>query len=204
MLVLGLAGILALVMYLSIQTNEPIGTVIMAFAPAIITVLLVYLAFLNIDNRKTIYMLPIISVLFSIGLFVGLMQTSSAIQNLSEPQTVMVLNGVLTFIPCGLICLLSRRGPKKVTVEEIIEEADETMHDDTKPHEQHKHRSTKMHPPPTAESEESSEIQPIHEKTTMHPPPTEHVEETEEQKEDKQEKPKNRQKRKPKLKIKDF
>jgi len=119
-LALGLAAIFAFVAVLTIQTSADLGLVFLSFAPSIVTILLVYAAFVNIDNKRTIQLLPVAAVFLSAAIFLAVYQAK--IVYISEPQTILALNAVLTFIPSSMICLMSRQSPKKISAEEIAQE----------------------------------------------------------------------------------
>jgi hypothetical protein len=116
---LAIALILAFIMALVIKTDSTIGTVSLGFSPALIAVLATYALFLNVHEKRVIQMLPLLAVVISVVSFVVMARFMPAMAQLSEPQTIVLLNALLAFVPSSMICLLSKRRPRVYSVREI-------------------------------------------------------------------------------------
>jgi len=122
-LTLVIAGVLGFILFLASATDASIGRIVYAFSPAIAGIVVVYIVFLMHHDKKTAQLLPIAGVLIAILGFIALLKSSPTLASLSEPQTVILLNALVAFVPSVMICLLSKAPPRVFTVKEMKAEA---------------------------------------------------------------------------------
>ena len=106
------------IVFLSITTNTSIAKVLLSFVPSIVGFLILHFLLAAIQHRRLVYLLPLLSVAVTVGLFIASLQLVNIFQY-SQPEVLLLLNVLLGFVAILLLCFFSKQ---KDTV--LVEVAD--------------------------------------------------------------------------------
>jgi len=120
-LLISVALILGFMFFMVQQTNASLGIVVMSFAPAFVAVLLSYSITTGTEDKRLIRLVPVISVAAAVLVFILLIQFSTQLRKVSEPETILILNVLLAFVCGAMIALFSEPRKKRITVDDIAE-----------------------------------------------------------------------------------
>ncbi len=104
------------VVFVSMSTNVSIGTVLLSFCPAMITLVLVDVLLGLVSDKIFRSFLPFISMLFCVGLFVIAVQYFPLIRQ-TDTDVLIILNVGIAFVSALIITFLSKRE----LVEKVVE-----------------------------------------------------------------------------------
>ncbi len=107
--------IFAFLVFLSIATNTSIITIIPNFFPAFVTFIVLNAVFYFLPKNKLLAALPLISILFCVGLFIGGIQYG-ILGKAPGSDILLILNAAVAFISCGLVCAFSKKEKEEIIV----------------------------------------------------------------------------------------
>ncbi|MBN2457648.1 hypothetical protein JXB31_00785, partial [Candidatus Woesearchaeota archaeon] len=111
----------SLIFFIGVSTGDDILIITLSFFPVLLSLTVVYVAISQLSNRQTANMLVFANVALTVLIYVAMMQLKSPIQKLSDPNTVLMLNIILSIV-LGAVLVLPCRLKKayKRASEDII------------------------------------------------------------------------------------
>ncbi len=102
--------------FLSISTDISIFTILPNFLPLFISFIIINIFIMFIGNSKILAALPLISVLITVGAYIGSINFG-ILGDAPGSDILLILNAALSFILCGLVCAFSRKEKRPAIIE---------------------------------------------------------------------------------------
>ncbi len=107
--------IFAFLVFLSIATDTSIVKILPNFFPAFFAFVLINAVYFFLSSSKLIVALPLFAVLVTLGAFLGGIQYGF-LGTVPGSDMILVLNAVLAFLSCGIVCAFSKKGKDEIVV----------------------------------------------------------------------------------------
>ncbi len=108
MFAISIVAMISIVFMISASSDTDPSLVFVSFFPTMIMLTSVYAATTHLKSRRFQILLPLIATMICIFMFIMILGLNTPLDNLSEPQTILVLNAILTLIFSWTIAVLSK------------------------------------------------------------------------------------------------
>ncbi len=106
--VLSLLLVFGFVVFMSAVTNTFFSIVFFSFTPVMIALTVNFLAVMQFKSRNYLNLVPFLVVFLTVFIFVGILHSDFLLEEVAQPEIVVLLNSVIAFVFSSVMCFFSK------------------------------------------------------------------------------------------------